>query len=66
MTAHDAVWQAYLAEPKPVTAERARELGIAATQAAGARPDQFADWFDANSVVLMAKINGTSSATTAG
>lgn len=57
--AKDALWSAYLAEPKPVTTERAKELGAAMAQAAGASSKSFLAWFEQNAAALMARINGT-------
>ena len=57
MSALDTVWEALKAEDKPLTHDRAREIGQEASIAAGQQPREWNAWFDSNGNALVSLLN---------
>jgi hypothetical protein len=57
VSALDDVWSALRAEAKPVTFDRAREIGRTITQSSGKPVSQWDDWFEKNGLQVIANLN---------
>lgn len=56
-TLQDRIFAAIKADPKPITQDRALEIGLQVIGDDGKHPSEFKDWMDSNGAKLVQMLN---------